>query len=199
VWPARATALGEQAGRPDSPGSLQLPRPRGQVPPQPAPVLRTGTLMSRPQIPTAPAHWGLARRPLAQPQIRAEAKADCHVVVFVIIVVIVIRRLRRWLPREPVPLLPPTAPLQGVPSTHSLASPSLFCVLLLLLLLRSDPPRGPVHRVLWDRRQGRLVTPQLLETDGNPDCENQGQPDTRKKKERTLTRDMHPSSGRIKG
>jgi hypothetical protein len=46
------------AGRPDSPGSPQLPRPRGQVPPQPAPVLRTGTLMSRPKIPTAPAHSG---------------------------------------------------------------------------------------------------------------------------------------------
>jgi hypothetical protein len=43
------------------------------------------------------------------------------------------------------------------------------------------------------------VTPQLLETDGNPDCENQEQPDTRKKKERTLSRDMHPYSGRIKG
>jgi hypothetical protein len=56
--PARATALGGQAGRPDSLGSPQLPRPRGQVPPQPAPVLRTGTLMSRPRIPTAPAHSG---------------------------------------------------------------------------------------------------------------------------------------------
>jgi hypothetical protein len=42
------------------------------------------------------------------------------------------------------------------------------------------------------------VTPQLLETDGNPDCENQGQSDTRKN-ERTLTRDMHPHSGCIKG
>jgi hypothetical protein len=39
---------------------------------------------------------------------------------------------------------------------------------------------------------------QLLETDGNLDCENQGQSDTRKK-ERTLTRDMHRRSGRIKG
>jgi hypothetical protein len=58
VWPARATALGGQAGQPNSPGSPQLPRPRGQVPPQPAPVLWTGTLMSRPQIPTAPAHSG---------------------------------------------------------------------------------------------------------------------------------------------
>jgi hypothetical protein len=43
------------------------------------------------------------------------------------------------------------------------------------------------------------VTPQLLETDGNLDCENQGQSDTRKKKERTLTRDLHLRSGRIKG
>jgi hypothetical protein len=43
------------------------------------------------------------------------------------------------------------------------------------------------------------VTPQLLETDENPECEDQGQSDTRKKKERTLTRDMHPRSGRIKG
>jgi hypothetical protein len=58
VRPARATDLGGQASRSDSLGSPQLPRPRGQVPPQPAPALRTGTLMSRPQIPTAPAHSG---------------------------------------------------------------------------------------------------------------------------------------------
>jgi hypothetical protein len=58
VQPARATTLGGQAGRPDSPRSPQLPRPRGQVPPWPAPVLRTRTLMSRPWIPTAPAHSG---------------------------------------------------------------------------------------------------------------------------------------------
>jgi hypothetical protein len=43
------------------------------------------------------------------------------------------------------------------------------------------------------------VKPQLLETDGNLGCENQGQSDTRRKKERTLTRDMHPRSGRIEG
>jgi hypothetical protein len=41
VQPARATALGRQAGRPDSLESPQLPRPRGQVPPQPAPALHT--------------------------------------------------------------------------------------------------------------------------------------------------------------
>jgi hypothetical protein len=35
VRPARVTARGGQARRPDSPGSPQLPRPRGQVPPQP--------------------------------------------------------------------------------------------------------------------------------------------------------------------
>jgi hypothetical protein len=58
LLPARAMALGEQAGRPDSPESPQLPWPRGQVPPRPAPVLRVGTLMSWPRIPTAPAHSG---------------------------------------------------------------------------------------------------------------------------------------------
>jgi hypothetical protein len=200
VRPARATDLGGHASRSDSLGSPQLPRPRGQVPPQPAPTLRTGTLMSRPRYRRRQPTRGLARRPLAQPQIRAKAKAGRHVVVLVILVVIVIvRRLRRWLPREPVPLLPPSVPLQGVPSPHPLASPSLFRVLLLLHLLRGDPPRGSVYRVLRDRRQGRLVTPQLLGTNGNPDCENQGQPDTRKEKDRTLTRDMHPRSGHIKG
>jgi hypothetical protein len=90
-----------------------------------------------------------------------------------------IRRLRRRLPREPVPLLPPTAPLQGVPSPYPLVSPGLFRVLLLLLLLRGDPSCGSVHRVLRDRWQGGLVKPQLLETNGNPDGENQRQPDTR--------------------
>jgi hypothetical protein len=58
VQSARTTALREQAGRPDSLGSPQLPRPRGYVPPRPAPVLRTGTLMSRLRIPTALAHSG---------------------------------------------------------------------------------------------------------------------------------------------
>jgi hypothetical protein len=56
VQPARATALGGQADRPDSLESPQLPRPRGQVPPRPIPAPRTGTLMSRPQILMAPAH-----------------------------------------------------------------------------------------------------------------------------------------------
>jgi hypothetical protein len=58
MLPAQATALQGQAGRPNSLGPPQPPRPRGQVPPRPAPVLRTGTLMSRPWIPTAPAHSG---------------------------------------------------------------------------------------------------------------------------------------------
>jgi hypothetical protein len=48
VQPARATALQGQTGRPDSPGSPQPPRLRGQVPPRPAPILRTGALMPRP-------------------------------------------------------------------------------------------------------------------------------------------------------
>jgi hypothetical protein len=55
---AQATVLEEQAARPDSPGSPQLPRPRGHVPPRPAPVLRTGTPTSRPRIPMAPARSG---------------------------------------------------------------------------------------------------------------------------------------------
>jgi hypothetical protein len=117
----------------------------------------------------------------------------------IIVVVVVVRRLRRRLPREPVPLMLPTTPLQGIPSPHPLVGPSLFCVLLLLLLLRSNPPRGSVHCVLWDWWQKRFVKPQLLETDGNLGCENQGQSDTRRKKEWTLTRDMHPRSGRIEG
>jgi hypothetical protein len=56
VQPAQATVLGGQADRPNSLESPQLPRPRGQVPPRPVPAPRTGTLMSQPQIPTAPAH-----------------------------------------------------------------------------------------------------------------------------------------------
>jgi hypothetical protein len=58
VQSARATVLGEQAARPDSLGSPQLPRPRGQVPPRPTPVLRTGTPTSRPRISTASARSG---------------------------------------------------------------------------------------------------------------------------------------------
>jgi hypothetical protein len=156
--------------------------------------------MSQPQIPTVPAHSGAGSTTPGPASDLGEAKAGHHVVIFVIIIVIVIvRRLRRRLPREPIPLLPPTVPLQGVPSPHPLTSLSLFHVLLLLLLFCSDPPLGSVHHVLRDWWQGRLVTPQLLETDENLDCENQGQSDTRKKKERTLTRDMHLRSGRIKG
>jgi hypothetical protein len=48
IQPARALALGEQADRPNSPESPQLPRPRGQVPPRPASAPRTGTLVSQP-------------------------------------------------------------------------------------------------------------------------------------------------------
>jgi hypothetical protein len=123
-----------------------------------------------------------------------------HVVVLVIIVVIVIvRRLRRQLTREPVPLLPPTAPLQGFPSPHPLTGLGLFRVLLLLFLLRGDPPRGSAHRVLRDRWQGGLVKPQPLETNGNPGGKNQRQLGTKQEKERTLTRDTYPRSGRITG
>jgi hypothetical protein len=100
-----------------------------------------------------------------------------HVIVFIIViivVVVIVKRLRRRLPREPVPPLLPTMPLQSIPSPRPLAGPSLFRVLLLLLLLCSDPPRGSVHRVLWDLWQKRLVKAHLLETDGNLSCENPG-------------------------
>jgi hypothetical protein len=42
VQPTRATALGGQADWSDSPESPQLPRPRGQVPPRPVPLLGPG-------------------------------------------------------------------------------------------------------------------------------------------------------------
>jgi hypothetical protein len=75
-----------------------------------------------------------------------------HVVILVIIIIIlVVMRLWRQLPREPVPLLPPTTLLQGFPSPHPLAGSGLFRVLLLLFLLRGDPPRGSAHRVLRNR------------------------------------------------
>jgi hypothetical protein len=88
---------------------------------------------------------------------------------------------------------------QGVSSPHPLAGSGLLCVLLFLLLLRDNPPRCSVHRILRDPWQGRLVPPYLLKTDGNPDRKNQGQPDARGRKEWTLTRVKHPRSGRIKG
>jgi hypothetical protein len=123
-----------------------------------------------------------------------------HVVVLVILVVIVVvRRLRRRLPQEPVPVLSPTTLLQGFSSPHPLASPSLFRVLLQLFLLRGDPLRGSVHRVLRDRWQGEFKTPQPLGTNGNPNGKNQRQPGAKKEKEQTLTRDTYPCSGRIKG
>jgi hypothetical protein len=170
----RAAALRGQADRHDSPKSPQLPRPRGRVPPRPVPAPWTRTLTSRPQIPMAPAHLEAGSMTPGPASDWAKAKMGCHVVVLVIIIVVV-RRLRRRLPREPVPLLPPTASLQGAPSPHPLAGPGLFRVLLLLLLLHDDPLRGSVHRVLRDQRQGGLVKPQPLETNGNPDGKNQRQ------------------------
>jgi hypothetical protein len=153
VQPVQALALGEQANQPDSPESPQLHRPRGQVPPRPASAPRTGTLMSRPQIPMAPAHLEAGSATPGPASDRAKTKTGCHVVAFVIIIVVnvVVRRLRRRLPREPVPLLSPTTLFQGLPSPHPLASLGLFRILLLLFLLRGDPPRGSVHRVLRDR------------------------------------------------
>jgi hypothetical protein len=81
----------------------------------------------------------------------------------------------------------------------ALAGPGLLLVLLFLLLLRGNLPRCSVYRVLRDPWPGRLVPPYLLGTDGKPDREDQGQPDARRRKERTLTRVTHPWSGRIKG
>jgi hypothetical protein len=120
-----------------------------------APVPRVGS-------PT-PRLRGLARRLLATPQAGAEAETGGHVILFIIIVVIVVvGRLRRRLPREPVPLLLATALLQGIPSPPPLAGPGLLCVLLLLLLLRGNPPCCSVHRVLRDPWQGGFVPPHLL-------------------------------------
>jgi hypothetical protein len=119
-----------------------------------------------------PGNWrrqptrGLAWRLLAWPQTRAEAEAGSHVVVLVIIfIVVVVRRLRRRLPREPLPLLPTMELLQGVSGPRPLVGPGFPCVLL-LLLLRGNPLRCSVHRVLRDPWPGRLVPPYLLETDG---------------------------------
>ena len=101
-----------------------------------------------------------------------------HVVLLlIIIVVVVVGRLRRWLPRESLPLLLATALLQGVPSPPPLAGPGLLRVLLLLLLLRGDPARCSGHRILWNPWQGRLVPPHLLKKGGKkPDRKNQEQP-----------------------
>jgi hypothetical protein len=95
--------------------------------------------------------------------------------------------------------LPPTTLLQGFPSPHPLAGLGLFRVLLLLFLLRGDPPRGSVHRILRDRWQGGFINPQPLGTNGNPNGKNQRQLSAKQEKERTLTRDTYPRSGRIAG
>jgi hypothetical protein len=74
------------------------------------------------------------------------------------IIVVVVRRFRRRLPREPLPLLPTMELFLGVSSPHPLAGLGLLRVLLFLLLLRGNPPRCSVHRILRDSRQGRLAT-----------------------------------------
>jgi hypothetical protein len=116
---------------------------------------------------------------LATPQAGAEAETGGHVVLLLIIVVIVVvGRLRRRLPWESFPLLLATALLQGVPSPPPLAGPGLLRVLLLLLLLRGDPPRCSVYRVLRDPWQGGLVPPHLLNKgEKKPDRKNLEQPD----------------------
>ena len=94
-------------------------------------------------------------------------------ILVIIIVVVVVRRLKRQLPREPVPLLSPTTLLQGFTSPHPLVGLGLFGVLLLLFLLRGDPPRGSAHRVLRDWWQGEFKTPQPLGRNRNPNGKNQ--------------------------
>jgi hypothetical protein len=89
--------------------------------------------------------------------------------------------------------------LQGFPSPHPLASSGLFHVLLLLFLLRGDPPCGSAHRVLRDRWPGEFKTPQPLGTNENPNGKNLRQLSAKQEKERTLTRDTYPRSGRITG
>jgi hypothetical protein len=111
----------------------------------------------------------LARWLLTRPQAGAEAKAGGHVVLLVIVfIIVVVGRFRRRLPREPLPLLLMTALFQGVSSPPPLAGPDLLRVLLLLPLLRGDPPRCSGHRVLRDPGQGRLVPPHLLKRRGKP-------------------------------
>jgi hypothetical protein len=131
---------------------------------------------------------------------RAEAKAGSHVVFLVIIfiIVIVVGRFRWRLPREPLPLLLATKLFQGISSPPPLAGPGLLRVLLFLLLLHGNPPRGSVHRIPRDPWQGRLVPSHLLKKGENPNRKNQEQPDARERKERTLTRVTHPWSGRVK-
>jgi hypothetical protein len=176
IRPARAPALGGHAVRPD-PQSHPNHLGQGVKYPLGLPPL----LGPRPWCP-GPRHrwcqptWRLARRPLAQPRVRAEAKSGRHVIIFVIIiivVVVVVRRLRRRLQREPIPRLPPTTLLQGFPSSHPLASSGLFRVLLLLVLLCGKPTRGSVRHVLQDRWPGEFKTPQPLGTNKNPNSKNQ--------------------------
>jgi hypothetical protein len=67
--------------------------------------------------------------------------------------------------------------LQGVPSPPPLTGLGLLRVLL-LLLLRGDPPRCSVHRVLRDPWQRGLVPPHLLKKERKkPDHKNQEQPE----------------------
>jgi hypothetical protein len=94
------------------------------------------------------------------------------IVFVIIIIVIVVRRVRRRLQREPISCLPPTTLLQSFPSSHPLASSGLFRVLLLLVLLRGEPTRGPARRVLRDQWSGEFKIPQPLGTNKNPNSKN---------------------------
>jgi hypothetical protein len=134
VQPARAPALRGHAVRPDPRSHPNYLGQGVKYPLGPPLLLRPGNWCPGPKHWWCQPTWRLAWRPLAQPRVRAEAKSGRHVVIFIIIiiVVVVVRRLRRRLQREPIPCLPPTTLLQGFPSSHPLASPGLFRVLLLL-------------------------------------------------------------------
>jgi hypothetical protein len=84
---------------------------------------------------------------------------------------------------------------------HPLASSGLFRILLLFLLLRGKPSRGSVYRVLQDRWSGGLINPQPMGTNKNPNSKNQRHRklSAKQEKDRALTRDTYPQSGRIAG
>jgi hypothetical protein len=77
----------------------------------------------------------------------------------------------------------------------------LLHVLLLLFLLCSKPPHGSVRRVLRDRRPGGFINTQPLGTNKNLNSKNQRHRklDAKQEKDRALTRDTYPRSGRIAG
>jgi hypothetical protein len=116
---------------------------------------------------------GLARCPRRgrlrpSPHLGAEAKPGLHPLVITIIVVVNGRRVRGHLPWQSLPLLNPATLLQLITSPPVVVGSPLLCILLLLLWLRGKPACRPICHVLWDRRQGSIVIPQLLRTSRKP-------------------------------